>query len=91
MSLETPQLQGFTNLASSRTAELGLAGPGPLHEMLQQESIPPSPTPRTGQGPRGISQGALCPWYTGSRKHGRRPLPTPSFQKAARSTFLELQ
>lgn len=52
--------------------------------MSQRESS------QRGQGPCGDWK-ALHPWCSSSKKHGHHPLPIPSFQKAAGSTFLERQ
>lgn len=52
--------------------------------MSQRESS------QRGQGPCGDWK-ALHPWRSSSKKHGHHPLPIPSFQKAAGSTFLERQ
>lgn len=92
MSPQTPQIQEYTNQASSPlSTELGLEGPSPLHDVSQWETSPLSPTPLRGQGPCGHRPAlSLSPWCASSRKHGHHLLPDPILPKSNRSTFLEL-
>lgn len=87
MSLQTPQLQEFTNQASQQSWGLW----GPVHNISQWETSPLSPMPQRGQAHVETGQDSLS--VLGARAPGGMdiiPSQPPSFQKAARSTFLEL-
>lgn len=83
MSLQTPQLQEFTNQASQQSWGLW----GPVHNISQWETSPFSPMPQRGQARVETGQDSFSPWCTSSRRHGHHPFPTPILPKSSQEHF----